>query len=89
MGGVNFNSKQPGVCIVDLINLKSIEIDLPVQLSDGTPLMVHNHQGHVLNENNILIVGGGGNCFSFGTHINKKPIVIDIKNCWNLFKTDN
>ena len=65
MGGVNFNSKQPGVCIVDLINLKSIEIDLPVQLSDSTPLMVHNHQGHVLNENNILQKKAEGTIFYF------------------------
>jgi tRNA wybutosine-synthesizing protein 4 len=72
-----------------LKNLKAIEIDLPVQISDGTPLMIHNHQGHVLDENNILIVGGGGNCFSFGTHINKKPIIINIKNCWKLFQTNN
>lgn len=89
VGGVNFHSKKPGLCIIDLKNLKAIEIDLPVQISDGTPLMIHNHQGHVLDENNILIVGGGGNCFSFGTHINKKPIIINIKNCWKLFQTNN
>jgi FlaA1/EpsC-like NDP-sugar epimerase len=26
----------------------------------------------------IMIFGGGGNCFSFGTHLNKELLMIEI-----------
>jgi len=27
----------------------------------------------------LLIVGGGGNCFSFGTHFNPQPMMLTIR----------
>src|SRR5437867_2388141 len=27
----------------------------------------------------LCVLGGGGNCFSFGTHLNRQPIVIDLR----------
>jgi hypothetical protein len=32
VGGVNFHSKQPGLCIVDLNKLKAVEFELPVMI---------------------------------------------------------
>jgi len=58
-----------------------------VKVSSSTdlmyPLMLHNHcsilQNEVDNQQNeesLLILGGGGNCFSFGTYFNIQPTVI-------------
>jgi tRNA wybutosine-synthesizing protein 4 len=44
------------------------------------PIMLHNHTSEVVdNETAILIVGGGGNCFSFGTVFNSHMIRIDLE----------
>merc|ERR1711962_100022 len=32
-------------------------------------LMLHNHSSFI-QDDKIVVVGGGGNCFSFGTHLN-------------------
>jgi len=29
----------------------------------------------------LLIVGGGGNCFSFGTHFNRQLMVLTVHSC--------
>ena len=42
------------------------------------PLMLHNHSSFVRNNKEIVIFGGGGNCFSFGTHFNTGIICIDV-----------
>ena len=36
---------------------------------DCQPLILANHTAHYWRES-IIILGGGGNCFSFGTHYN-------------------
>jgi len=33
-------------------------------------IILANHTAHYWKEKNIMILGGGGNCFSFGTHYN-------------------
>lgn len=45
------------------------------------PLMLHNHSSVFLpNEKELLLIGGGGNCFSFGTHLNPKPVSLSLRN---------
>lgn len=29
-------------------------------------------------EAELLLLGGGGNCFSFGTHFNLQPVTVDL-----------
>jgi hypothetical protein len=42
--------------------------------------MLHNHSSEVIdNETAVLIVGGGGNCFSFGTAFNNYMLRIDLQ----------
>lgn len=38
--------------------------------------MLHNHSTVPISEDEILILGGGGNCFSFGTHLNSEPLIL-------------
>ena len=43
------------------------------------PLMLHNHQSVFWEDSQgIVVLGGGGNCFSFGTHLNEFPVLIDL-----------
>jgi tRNA wybutosine-synthesizing protein 4 len=88
-GGVNFSSKPLGICMIDLNKVSAYEFDLPVQACDLSPLMVLNHQVHLIDKDNILMIGGGGNCFSFGTHINRKPLIFNISNLWKRFNEQN
>lgn len=41
--------------------------------------MLHGHQSILLNNGQLAIIGGGGNCFSFGTHLNNAVIFINLK----------
>ncbi|XP_015274463.1 PREDICTED: tRNA wybutosine-synthesizing protein 4 [Gekko japonicus] len=39
------------------------------------PLMLHNHSSVFMpDEEEVLLTGGGGNCFSFGSHLNRHPV---------------
>ena len=45
-------------------------------------VMLHNHASVQLSyedRTDIYIVGGGGNCFSFGTHLNESPVTLSVK----------
>jgi len=45
----------------------------------STPLMLHNHRSVCWEySQGIMVLGGGGNCFSFGTHLNDGPVFIDL-----------
>ena len=48
-----------------------------VPLPADTIFLGINHQAFVDNEK-LIITGGGGNCFSFGTHINDITVVVDL-----------
>ncbi|KAL4224096.1 Leucine carboxyl methyltransferase 2 [Mactra antiquata] len=77
IGGVSFSHNPPGVAMVHLPSGICAEFALPTM--DKTQLaMLHKHTSVVIDNDKILVLGGGGNCFSFGTHLNHSPIVIDI-----------
>lgn len=43
------------------------------------PLMLHNHSSvFVPDREEMILIGGGGNCFSFGTHLNWSPVRLDL-----------
>lgn len=67
-----------------LSNFFSLVNRKKVQLNDQNPLIAVCHQTHVMDKNTILMVGGGAVCFTFGTHLNKQPILIDLSECWTL-----
>jgi len=43
--------------------------------------MLHRHSSTYLGDDKFLIIGGGGNCFSFGTHLNITPVILDLSKC--------
>jgi len=68
VGGVGLGE----VPVVEVFNLLTGEVArtvLPAS-ADGELLMPHNHGSVVLGEH-LYLVGGGGNCFSFGNHYNR------------------
>nr|XP_033790156.1 tRNA wybutosine-synthesizing protein 4 isoform X2 [Geotrypetes seraphini] len=79
VGGVWIHSQSvPGVTMIDLNTGQTCEYQIdtsPLQW----PLMLHNHSSVLLQEENrLLILGGGGNCFSFGTHLNRHLVLLDL-----------
>ena len=44
-------------------------------------LMFHRHSSVQTQSDQVLVFGGGGNCFSFGTHLNTTPVLLDLKHC--------
>ncbi|XP_069790588.1 tRNA wybutosine-synthesizing protein 4 isoform X2 [Narcine bancroftii] len=79
LGGVLIHSDPiPEVTLIDLKTGQSFDcyIDMnPVKW----PLMLHNHSSVLLaKERQLLVIGGGGNCFSFGTHLNHQPILVHL-----------
>lgn len=81
VGGANFDGNPPGLCFINLQTWTAIEFDVP----NENRLMLVCHQSHLIDRNNILLIGGGGVCFTFGTHLNKYPIILDITNCWSRY----
>ena len=47
-------------------------------------VMLHNHTSVAIDNHRILILGGGGNCFSFGTHLNSSPIIMDLTEAFQM-----
>ena len=47
------------------------------------PFMLNNHQSYLIDKETLLVIGGGGICFTFGTHLNRHPIMLDLGNCWS------
>ena len=54
-------------------------------MQSEAPLMLIQHQSLVLDNNRILIVGGGAICFTFGTHLNTESFIFDLTDCWTKF----
>ena len=81
VGGVaSSGGQQPGVCVVDLITGGSVELELETGVP-AADICLYNH-GSCLQEEGerprILVFGGGGNCFSFGSHFSKYSLEIDL-----------
>ncbi|NXJ86824.1 TYW4 protein, partial [Trogon melanurus] len=79
VGGVWLHAPSvPGVTVIDLAS--GVCLDYAVNGEHlGWPLMLHNHSSVLLpEEGELLLIGGGGNCFSFGTHLNPEPVVLSL-----------
>ncbi|XP_051877081.1 tRNA wybutosine-synthesizing protein 4 [Pristis pectinata] len=79
LGGVSIHTDSiPEVTLIDLKTGRSFDYYIgtnPVKW----PLMLHNHSSVLLaKECQVLVIGGGGNCFSFGTHLNHQPILLQL-----------
>uniref|UniRef100_A0A8C5T593 tRNA wybutosine-synthesizing protein 4 n=1 Tax=Malurus cyaneus samueli TaxID=2593467 RepID=A0A8C5T593_9PASS len=80
VGGVWFHaSSVPGVTVIDLMT--GLCLDYVINEHLEWPLMLHNHSSVFLpDEKEVLVIGGGGNCFSFGTHLNPEPVSLSLSN---------
>ncbi|XP_068745300.1 tRNA wybutosine-synthesizing protein 4-like isoform X2 [Montipora capricornis] len=80
VGGVTPNSSHPpGIVILHLESLAWNSFILPAFIAPHAPLMLHNHCSVCWNgSQDVVVLGGGGNCFSFGTHLNDGPVMIDL-----------
>lgn len=78
VGGItNVENCNLGIGVVNLETLQAFEVSLPAQ-DPEYPILLSNHSSYLQNDE-IFVVGGGGNCFSFGTHFNKKIVSFNIK----------
>ncbi|NWS63587.1 TYW4 protein, partial [Chunga burmeisteri] len=79
VGGVWFHSSSvPGITVIDLMTGLCLDYMINVEHLEW-PLMLHNHSSVFLpNEKELLLIGGGGNCFSFGTHLNPEPVSLSL-----------
>ncbi|XP_059696269.1 tRNA wybutosine-synthesizing protein 4 isoform X1 [Haemorhous mexicanus] len=79
VGGVWFHaSSVPGVTVIDLMTGLCLNYVINVEHLEW-PLMLHNHSSVFLpDEKELLVIGGGGNCFSFGTHLNPEPVLLSL-----------
>lgn len=69
IGGVG-DGDPPPCEVIDLVTGHKTEFSLPSEV-EGELLMCHNHGSAIINNTELWVVGGGGNCFSFGTHYNE------------------
>lgn len=79
VGGVTWDCISPHVIIVDLKALKwtSVRVkveDVPMLLYGVSAVALPNKE--CSHEVQVLLLCGGGNCFSFGTHFNSCPCLI-------------
>ncbi|RLV84254.1 hypothetical protein DV515_00016303 [Chloebia gouldiae] len=79
VGGVWFHAPSvPGVTVINLMTGLCLNYGINVEHLEW-PLMLHNHSSVFLpNEKELLVIGGGGNCFSFGTHLNPEPVLLSL-----------
>ncbi|CAF1123671.1 unnamed protein product [Adineta steineri] len=75
LGGINaLERRPPGLCKINLLTGDAIEYTIPTMCVEH-PIILYNHQTVLLNKTTFLILGGGGNCFSFGALINQPMIL--------------
>jgi len=76
IGGVSDAEEEPGVAVVD-----ARELQRPVrELKLAVPKGAAAYCGSIVAVgDSITLVGGGGNCFSFGSHLASKCLRIDTK----------
>ncbi|XP_017325084.1 tRNA wybutosine-synthesizing protein 4 isoform X1 [Ictalurus punctatus] len=70
----------PGVAVINLTTGVSVEVSLDTS-SVPWPLMLHSFCSELLDSDGaeMVLIGGGGNCFSFGTHLNSHPVILDLR----------
>ncbi|XP_038154393.1 tRNA wybutosine-synthesizing protein 4 [Cyprinodon tularosa] len=70
----------PGVAVISLAVGSSVEFRLDMS-SVPWPLMLHSFCSELTDaeEPQLLLIGGGGNCFSFGTHLNPQPVCVELR----------
>lgn len=58
----------------------SFLVSICLQSSISWPLMLHSFCSGLLDQDRskVTLIGGGGNCFSFGTHLNSHPVTVDL-----------
>ncbi|XP_005746375.1 tRNA wybutosine-synthesizing protein 4 [Pundamilia nyererei] len=81
VGGVWLHSDGvPGVVVINITTCSSMEYSLDTT-SVPWPLMLHSFCSEMTDSEDpeLLLIGGGGNCFSFGTHWNPQPVTVDLK----------
>ncbi|XP_071339977.1 tRNA wybutosine-synthesizing protein 4 [Trachinotus anak] len=81
VGGVwLYSDGVPGVVVINLTTRSSVEFSLDT-ISVPWPLMLHSFCSELTDseEPELLLIGGGGNCFSFGTHFNPQPVTVDLR----------
>ncbi|GFS32152.1 hypothetical protein NPIL_396311 [Nephila pilipes] len=82
VGGITGLSYVPySIGMINLIANSAFEFTLGYK-NPEYPLILSNHCCYV-HEDHVIITGGGGNCFSFGTHFNKLATqwTTDIRSC--------
>ncbi|XP_063743083.1 tRNA wybutosine-synthesizing protein 4 isoform X2 [Eleginops maclovinus] len=81
VGGVWLHSDGvPGVLMIHLSTRCSVEFRMDTTAVPW-PLMLHSFCSELTNPGDpeLLLIGGGGNCFSFGTHFNLQPVTVDLR----------
>ncbi|CAN8005666.1 unnamed protein product [Ixodes pacificus] len=85
IGGISGDPGTPsGIAVVDIGALTCREVALPAQ-DPQRPFMTFGHTSVLTKDCTgrqiVVIVGGGGNCFSFGTHFNRQVALLDVEDC--------
>ncbi|XP_078239002.1 tRNA wybutosine-synthesizing protein 4-like [Pogona vitticeps] len=84
VGGVwSHATSVPGVAVIDLMSGLVAEYHIDTAPIEW-PLMLHNHSSIFLPDEEMLLLGGGGNCFSFGSHLNQHPVRLALRNIWRV-----
>lgn len=78
-GAGTYRAPPCGIAVVNLSSRRCVEVAFPNQ-SPERPVVVFNHTS-VIYDGAVAIFGGGGNCFSFGTHFNKCVVKVDVESC--------
>ncbi|XP_062833117.1 tRNA wybutosine-synthesizing protein 4 isoform X2 [Anolis carolinensis] len=83
VGGVWLHAPSvPGVAVVDLATGQAAEYSIDTAPLEW-PLMLHGHSSVFLPEEEAaLVLGGGSNCFSFGSHLNRHPVRLSLGFLW-------
>ncbi|XP_016355052.1 tRNA wybutosine-synthesizing protein 4-like, partial [Sinocyclocheilus anshuiensis] len=70
----------PGVAVINLNTGSCVEIQLDTSPVPW-PLMLHSFCSELLDSegSEMVLLGGGGNCFSFETHLNLYPVTVDLR----------